>query len=140
MPTNTQLMALITKLIERVDILEQTHISTMKSIEQNKPALINLEQKYPVPLDYRNIINDILNKDFGISVEPSSDRPMFTLRIVVPDKYSSLSEEEKKMMGADFRVKIVDYSSGANGVREYAELVYKSFNPEVQAMIVADRI
>jgi len=144
MPTNMQLEALVKKLEQRVEELEQKAKEVIVKVEEvkdeAKPVTIEEYNKYPVPLDYRNIVDTVLNPEFGLSVEPATDRPMFTLRIVVPEKYSNLNAEEKRMLGADFRIKVIDYASGANGVREYAELVFKSFNPQIQSMIVADRV
>lgn len=94
--------------------------------------------KYPIPLEYRDLVDTVLNKKFGISIEYMGGNFAFT--IVVPEEYSSLTADEKKLLGADLRTKIITYAEGINGVRQWVEQVYKNFNPEIQAGIVSDRI
>lgn len=89
----------------------------------------------PVPLEYRQIINEVLNDKFGIKIEPLADRPQFNLIIIVPEEYSTMRPEEKEMYKQDLRSKILSYADGVNGIRQYAELVFSSFNPTIQAKI-----
>jgi hypothetical protein len=98
------------------------------------------ENKYPVPYEYRQIIDEILNKSFGISVEPMSDTPAFTLTIIVPDKYSTMSPAQREMYKVDIRPKILTYADGINGVRLWAEKVLSSFNAEKKTTILQDRM
>lgn len=94
----------------------------------------------PVPLEYRHVVDASLNKGFGIEIEPLFDRPSFTLVIVTPEKYSSLSDEYKKLYKRDLRPKILNYADGINGVRQWAEQVFNSFNQDIKSLIVADRV
>jgi len=110
--------------------------------EEVKPIIAEtkaVEHKFPVPMEYREIVNTSLNGNFILNIEPVSDRPAFILNIFVPDKYSNITEEQKKILGGDLRTKVIDYTDGIVGVRSYVELVYRSFSPGVQAQIVMDR-
>ena len=101
---------------------------------------LSSETIIPVPLEYRHVVDAGLNKSFGIEIEPLFDRPSFTLVIVTPEKYSNLSEEYKKLYKRDLRPKILNYADGINGVRQWAEQVFNSFNQDIRSMIVADRV
>lgn len=104
-----------------------------------KPKPVVPETKYPVPVDYKEMVNTMLNSSFGIDVIPSRDKPEFNLVIIVPKKYSNMAGGEWDMKGADMRSKIISYAQGANGVREWIEKIYKNLGPTMQALISADR-
>lgn len=93
--------------------------------------------KYPIPPDFVAVVDEVLNKDFGIELEPLSDSPAFKLSIVVPEKYSNTPKE--KRAGRDERVKVLPFSDGANGVRLWAEKVYENLGKETQFRITEDR-
>jgi hypothetical protein len=94
---------------------------------------------YPVPTEFRAVVDEILNKEFGVEVVPISDSPAFHFMVNVPDKYSTISEEFRRMYKKDMRTKVVTYSEGAVGVRAYLDKIWTSFNPTIQALIVNDR-
>ena len=71
------------------------------------PAPDSTGTDYPVPTAYANVVYSALNTEFGISMTPMTDAPAFQFNIVVPDKYSSLTPEKKKMLGADIRSKVI---------------------------------
>lgn len=141
----------VKRLEKRMKDMEAMLLSIQQSINHTEPpqaSELEAEVKeskqddkknFPVPEDYRQAVNNILNEDFGVLVEPQSDSPEFNLIIVVPNKYSSMSLEEHKMHKADLRSKNISYAEKTNGVRAWAEKVYESFNPETRAQIVKDR-
>jgi hypothetical protein len=97
------------------------------------------EQKYPVPKEYVDIVNNVLNQKFGITIEPQGDRPAFLMVVNVPREYSPLSDSEWEYMKGDIRPKIITYGEGVGGVKTYIELIWNNFNPEVKARIASDR-
>ena len=99
-----------------------------------------VDQGAPVPVDFRLVVNDILNRHFDIRITPRADSPQFEFGIVVPEKYSSLRPVEKELIKEDLRIKVLGYADGVAGVREWSQRVYDSFNQEVKAQIVADRL
>lgn len=94
----------------------------------------------PVPQEYREVVDSVLNRYFGIRLLPRADAPMFEFTIVVPDKYSQATDEQKRMVGGDIRPKVLTLADGVNGVRLWAETVFKNFNPEIRGQIVEDRV
>ena len=92
----------------------------------------------PLPSEYRGVIDTILNKEFGIHVKSDLGNAVFT--ILVPKKYSTMSDEQWKMSHFDRRARVIPNVEGLEGVKLWADKVFSSFGPEYQAMIVADRI
>ena len=132
---NTVLLHSLFKSVTPVATVKELH----KGVVDETPATVS-DSKIPVPLEYRHVVDAGLNKSFGIEIEPLFDRPSFTLVIVTPEKYSNLSEEYKKLYKRDLRPKILNYADGINGVRQWAEQVFNSFNQDIRSMIVADRV
>lgn len=145
MATNKELEAKVDKLTGIVEALVN---NLPKKEEVKAPEPADDEAKWelqelggpsdPIPSEYRGLIDVQLNKNFGIHVKSGMGNFQFT--ILVPKKYSTMSDEQWKMLHFDKRVKVVPISEGLEGVRLFVEKVFNSFNPEYQAMIVADRI
>ncbi|MFA5163922.1 MAG: hypothetical protein WC441_05405 [Patescibacteria group bacterium] len=115
---------------------------TTAKIKQEETPIKKLEKtrnNTPIPEDYRKAVDLILNQEFGIMIEPRSDTPEFNFVIVVPEKYSDLDLNEKRMHKVDLRSKNVSYAEKTGGVKAWAEKVYNSFNMETKAQIAADR-
>jgi len=116
---------------------------TPKAVEPAPPTAIPASEKkhYPIPFEYRQIVDTILNSKFGIDIDYDEvEIGRFRFTIIVPKEYSSLTPEEEKMLGGvDLRPKAIPIPEGANGVRDWANRVFGSFNQEVKAKIVADR-
>ena len=94
---------------------------------------------YPIPADFAETVDIILNKSFKVRCEPLQDSPAFKLTIVVPEKYSSMTPALKEMIHQDARVKVIPFSEGVSGVRQWADMVYTTFNKTTQMQIVEDR-
>ena len=114
-----------------------------KKIEEVKAdvakAEIKPESKYPVPTDFREAIESILNKEFKVEVEPLSDQPAFQLSILVPKHYSNMPPSQLNLTGEDRRSRVVSYADGVNGARAWAEKVYDNLPAETKAAIVQAR-
>ncbi len=87
---------------------------------------------------YRAAVDDALNKEFGIHVRNLGGQFKFT--VLVPEKYSSLSPEQRRMVGFDMRPKVIDNAEGVNGVTLWCQKVYGNFSPAMQAQITSDRL
>lgn len=94
---------------------------------------------HPIPKEYRELVNAILNQKFGINVEYDKVGNGFSYTIVVPDEYSKMTPAEKEMSGVDLRTRFVNYSEGINGVREWTSKVYNSLTPEIKSIVVSER-
>lgn len=82
-----------------------------------------------VPYTYRKVVDDTLNKSFGIHLISDGGRVKCT--IIVPEKYATASP--------DIRPKVMEKSEGESGVLSWADRVFRSFDAAVQAQIVNDR-
>ena len=139
---HAELLEKLDKLQEAITVLaEQIAVKEVEvKKESSREEIRTIEELFPVPSEYMHIAQQTLNKEFTIQVTPLSDSPAFQFTIVVPDKYSHISDEYRRMYKADLRPKVISYSDGAQGVRAWCERVFNSFNPTDQAMIVADRV
>lgn len=95
--------------------------------------------QFPIPVEYREAIDTILNKRFGIDVKYLGDTAAFEFSILVPKGYSNAGEKHWETYHEDRRSKIILNAFGSNGVREWATQVYQNFGPEIQSLIVHDR-
>ena len=98
------------------------------------------ESQYPIPLEYRDVVHTVLNAKFGIHIEALSDSPAFRFIVVVPENYSNVSDEYRRVYKEDLRPKVISYAEGINGVRDWCERVYNSFNQDRKTQIAMDRI
>ena len=117
--------------------LPENHVEL--SVERPMQTLEPEQPRYPVPMDYRAIVDTVLNKNFGIRVNPKSDAPQFEFIIEVPEKYSTVSKEYIRMYGSDLRPRVLNYAEGATGVKEWTDRVFDSFDLQMKSLIVADR-
>ncbi len=92
---------------------------------------------FPIPPEYKEVVDKVLNKYFGVEIAYTPAGFMFT--IIVPEKYSSLTAKDKEIIKVDKRTKLIPNFEGVNGVRTWAELVYSSFSQENRSLITADR-
>lgn len=100
---------------------------------------VEVKDDYPIPQEYQQAVNSILNKDFGVRILPIKDAPAFQFIVLVPKKYSNVSPAHLQMYKYDMRPKVITYTEGTNGVKEWCEAVYKNLGAETQAMITTDR-
>lgn len=96
-------------------------------------------QQFPIPLEYREVIDLILNKKFGIEITYMGDVAAFDLSIMVPREYSNAGEPHWQTNRQDRRSKVIQNAYGSNGVREWAQKVYDNFSNETKAKITFDR-
>lgn len=146
--TIKELVKVIEALTDKVSILEaklspkgeEQSIVHADNFVKGEVISPRTEPKFPIPAEYVNLVNTILNNKFGISIEPQGDRPSFLLVITVPKDYSPLSASDWEYAKGDIRPKMIGYGDGVAGVKTYLELVWNTFNPDVQAQIAKDRI
>ena len=144
--THFEVVKLVKEFGERLRVLEDKFtnpipVPVASTVIENKPEIIvSSATNYPIPQDYREIVNNVLNRSFGIEITPRSDAPLFEFVVIVPEKYSTMTPDQKQMMKRDIRLKVINYAEGANGVRSWCELVYNSFSQEIKGQITQDRI
>lgn len=148
----------VDKLGERLMVLEEKLKTTQaegvfasvrstvhNDIQVNPDVLIQqalnppkISPEYPIPSDYREAVNFILNDSFGIKIDHYSDRNSFMFSIIVPERYSNTPPAQRPDV-EDLRSKVITAADGVNGVRLWAERVYSNFNKETQDLIIQDR-
>lgn len=128
----------ISRLEERLDILEKP------SVQEESLPIQTEEMSDPVPVEFRQVVDEVLNKFFEIRIKNgakiSENVDGFILTIVVPDKYSTATEFQKQSVGGDLRVKAIPYALREIGVREWCDKVWKTFTSDIQGQIVEDKL
>lgn len=92
---------------------------------------------FPIPPEYQDIIKYSLNAKFKATIDYTPEGMMFT--VIVPDKYSSLTDEQRKNIGGDLRTRVIPNHEGANGVKLWCDKVLGSFSTEIRSQIIMDR-
>lgn len=89
------------------------------------------DDTYPkdyIPPKFRKIVDENLSPEFGARVVDFEDRTDFQFDIVVPEKYSSVTKEDREKGVQDIRTRIIPRALGENGVREWCQLIRKNLN------------
>lgn len=149
-PKVDQTAAAITKLVEAIGLLE-VEVKSMKDSLKKEPVKIETptdapspvmtptKQEMPFPLEWRQAIDDTLNRKFEAAVN-YLENGKFELTINVPKEYSNANAREWEMNHADRRIKIIENHLGAAGVRDFCELIAKNLGDEMRAKIKADQL
>lgn len=133
-------------IVDRLDKLENTInrpiTSNIEAMNEAKPIEPTLEPSVSinVPSDWLTEVYAILNKEFLVEIEPHRDAPLTTFSIIVPDKYSLMTPSQREVIKRDIRPKVITNAGGSHEVKEWAETVFKNLTPEIQAMVVSDRM
>lgn len=123
---------------------EKKDVFTLNLDPKNNSSAISTplaptEPEYPIPSEYRAIVDEILSPAFGIKIEPDSDRPAFTLKILVPKEFSNATEDYWKTNKCDVRAKVLTYGEGQLGVRAYVELIKANLGSDIMARVSASK-
>ena len=118
----------------------QSPVEEVKSVEL--PELVKevrQESKFPVPYEFEELKNTLLNKNFSLEIEYLPDQAAMSFSILVPKKYSNAGENHWITYKEDRRSKVISNALGANGVRQWCEQVYNNFNESTKSAITYDR-
>ena len=121
-------------------ISSTTKLNTTQATASVAEALTSSATSNPIPLEYRQIVDDVLNKSFGVEINPRSDLPAFEFVVKVPKKYSNAPNSHWEMYKSDNRPRVISYSDGLLGVRQWCEKVFDNFNQDTRTIIVNDRV
>ena len=102
-------------------------------------AVTKTETQFPIPLEFREVVETILNKLFEIDIKYLSDQAAFEFYVRVPKKYSNAGDKHWEMFGEDCRSKVIINAYGAAGVREFIMQIYNNFTDEARSAISYDR-
>lgn len=144
--TMAELREVVASLAETVKGLSEQIESLIKPQEVSIPVVVEAPANtspapaYPIPLEYRDIVDSVLNRSFEIEIAPRPDQPSFEFTILVPKKYSNAGQAHWEMYHADRRLKVITYADGVNGVRDYVEKVFNNLDQDTRTRVVMDRI
>lgn len=103
------------------------------------PAAATSTSAIPIPSDYRQTVDTILNQSFGIEIRASTYIPGFDFSIMVPQAYSNAGKPHWETYKEDRRSRVILSALGLNGVREWTQKVYDNFDTETKTRITMDR-
>ena len=81
-----------------------------------------------IPAKYRALVDEILSPEFGISLHDFDDRTDFWFEVIVPEKFSSISAEDRQKGVRDLRGKMISRALGENGIRDWCNLIRKNLS------------
>ena len=139
-PSIDELVKQITALQATVDkLLKAQEAPPPPAPKPTPPPAVSIQSTLPVPPEYRELVNTILNSKFQIDIKPADGSPAFDFALLVPREYSNAGKPHWDMYNEDRRTKVILSSLGLNGVRDYVTLVYNNFDNETKARITNDR-
>lgn len=110
-----------------------------KDDTEKKPAEKTVDSSVGVTQEIRTLIDNVLNKEFKAELGRSDNPAFLAFRIFVPRKYSNASQAHWDLYDSDERVKNIIPAEALKEIQSYLDLVFKNFNPDVQARIALDR-
>ena len=141
--TMQDIMKIVKNLEKRVDDVTATvkpSVPIAGSAPASSPSVSGSPSSlFPIPAEFREVVDTVLNKKFDIQIEYLSDSASFLFSILVPKEYSNASPAHWQSMHEDRRTRTILNALGANGVREWATKVYDNFDPETKSRITFDR-
>lgn len=124
-----ELASTVNTLVEAVaNLVKKFDTPTKFEYNPETTKVSDYKPKGYVPPKYRQICDEVLSPEFGLDCEESTVSMDFTIHIIVPDRYSSLTEKEKEMGVKDIRSRVVSRALGENGVREWCVKVRENLN------------
>lgn len=102
-------------------------------------AVAPSQSKFPVPTEYREIVDFVLNKKFNIDISYQADSAAFEFAVLVPEEYSNAGKPHWETYHEDRRSRVIGNALGVNGVREWVQKIYDNFGPEMKSRITFDR-
>lgn len=141
--TMSQIMDIVKKLEKRVDEVTAPSKPGVQIVASSPASSTSVSGSpsslFPIPAEFREVVDTVLNKKFDIQIEYLSDSAAFLFSILVPKEYSNASPAHWQSMHEDRRTRTILNALGANGVREWATKVYENFDPETKSRITFDR-
>ena len=140
-----QLADALKALEARLVALEARLVALEGKGEPQKVEEIKLEVKPevtvsdPVPLEWRQVVSDVLNDKFGVAVKYRGDA-QFELTIDVPQEYSNASKGTWDTIHRDHRIMVMGNHMGVQGVRLYTEKVAKNLGPDLMKKVHEDKL
>ena len=126
----------VDKLVELQTLVKENSDVKGKISTEDSKDLGNFNAKlddetYPsdyIPPKFRKIVNEVLSPEFGLQIVDFEDRTDFQVNIIVPEKYSSVTKEDRNKGVHDVRSRMVSRALGENGIRDWCKLIRSNLN------------
>lgn len=121
------LIEVVGSLAEKVAKLEdKTQIETSVIVETDKGMDSDNDETYPltyIPRKWRELVDNILDARFGIKIDDFDNTTDQMLHIIVPDEFSSLTNEDKAKGVKDIRSIIIKRASAENDIKSWCQKI-----------------
>lgn len=116
--------------------LEPVKLPTMQA--QHPIMQVSRDNEMPFPLEWRMIIDEVLNQKFKASVNYRADA-LFELTISVPQEYSNAPKSHWDLYKEDRRHIVLSNALGAVGVRDYCQKIADNLGKDLMNKVIDDR-
>ena len=132
-----ELAASLKALTDAVNGIDARVVSLEKPNKPEQPVAQAVST--PVSPEYRQLVDESLNKHFQFRIEPGGNPSFFNFVLLVPKKYSNAPAGYWEMYKEDPRPKVMSLHQVGILLKDHLEKVFNNFNPDTKALIVNDR-
>lgn len=119
--------------------VEQLKSTPQPSGQQSKVEKYLDNSPEPVPQDFRQAVDTILNQNFGIEIDSRETPGAFGFSVLVPREYSNATQGHWETYKEDRRFKAIPRVEGIEGVKEYVNRVFNNLPQDTRTQIMIDR-
>lgn len=130
--TEEKLNSVLDKFLDNVKDLIESKVPMVikeeKAIETVESSAVTGISDPTIPVEYRQIVDSTLGKEFGIRISYPSKGSGFIFRVVVPREKSNASDFHYEMYKEDIRSKALAGGEGSDAIKLFCERVAKNLN------------
>jgi hypothetical protein len=128
--TKDELAGMLDKFLDKVN---DTIEAKMPTVIREEKAIDNVENSATtgvsdpmIPAEYRQMVDEVLGKDFGIRISYPSKGSGFIFRVIVPKDKSNASDFYYEMYKEDVRSKALSGGEGSDVIRLHCERIARN--------------
>lgn len=128
--TKEELVGILDKFLDKVNDTIDSKVPTVikeeKAIEKAEEASTTGVSDPMIPAEYRQMVDEVLGKDFGIRISYPSKGSGFIFRVIVPKEKSNASDFYYEMYKEDVRSKALTGGEGFDVIRLHCERIARN--------------
>lgn len=128
--TKEELVGILDKFLDKVNDTIDSKVPTVikeeKAIEKAEEDSTTGSSDPMIPAEYRQMVDEVLGKDFGIRISYPSKGSGFIFRVIVPKEKSNASDFYYEMYKEDVRSKALTGGEGSDVIRLHCERIARN--------------